>query len=412
MAAEHLLFMYAILAPVTRSRRYIRFQRGWRIARDNSLLMVTGAVLALIWANRAPASYARFTEPLHFVVNDVGMVFFFGLAVKEIIEATAPGGALHSLRRGAVPVIAAVGGMVGPALLFLAQALMFGRHDLMGGWAIPTATDIAFSYLVVRALFPPTHPAIPFLLLLAIADDALGLIVLAAFYPAAPIRPALVVVVIAAACGFAWWLRRAQVNSFWPYVLGAGAVSWAGLFAGGFHPALALVPVLPFVPCARRDAGIFVDPAVEPDDALSRFDRWWSGPVEIVLFFFALTNAGVPFGSSGAATWIVLASLLVGKPIGITCSVWIAERAGFHRAPEFTWPDVILVAVAAGVGFTVALFFATAAFPAGRLQDQAKLGALLSVSAGPIAFAIARLRKSEEPGGRRSGSRAEPRRRL
>jgi len=184
--------------------------------------MVTGALIALIWANLSPEGYERFTHPLHFAVNDVAMAFFFGLAMKEIIEATAPGGPLYSLRRAAVPVIAAVGGMAGPALLYVGMAAATGRPDLARGWAIPCATDIAFSYMVARIVFPSNSPAIPFLLLLAIADDALGLILLAAFYPSAPVRPVPFVILVGAACALAWMLRRRGTTSFWPYILAPG----------------------------------------------------------------------------------------------------------------------------------------------------------------------------------------------
>ena len=102
------------------------------------------------------------------------MAFFFALATKEVVEATAPGGALHSPRRAALPLVAAVGGMLGPALIFLRLTIVFDRPNLERGWAIPCATDIAFSYLAARIVFGAKHPAIPFLLLLAIADDALG----------------------------------------------------------------------------------------------------------------------------------------------------------------------------------------------------------------------------------------------
>ena len=121
------------------------FQGAWRFAVTNSLLMVLGALIALVWANVDPAGYARFTHPLHFAVNDVAMAFFFGLAMKEIVEATAPGGALHSFRRGALPVVAAVGGMAGPAVLYVGLSTLSGRPDMIRGWAIPCATDIAFS---------------------------------------------------------------------------------------------------------------------------------------------------------------------------------------------------------------------------------------------------------------------------
>ena len=369
-----------------------RFQRAWDLARDNSLLMVTGAVVALVWANVDAEGYAHFTHPLHFVVNDIAMAFFFGLAMKEIIEATAPGGALHSMRKAAVPVMAAVGGMAGPAALYVALALAAGRPDIVRGWAVPCATDIAFSYLVARVIFRPTSPAIPFLLLLAIADDALGLLVLAAFYPSAPLQPAWFALLVGSACAVAWLLRRRDTRSFWPYILLPGVVSWFGFYVGGLHPALALVPILPFMPRAHRDPGLFVEPARALHDPLNEFEHWWSTPVEFVLFFFALTNAGVPLAGAGITTWIVLAALLVGKPGGIVLSTWLAERVGLQRPDGLGWGDLFTLGIAAGIGFTVALFFATAAFPAGVIQDQAKLGALLSVSAGLLALIAARLR--------------------
>jgi NhaA family Na+:H+ antiporter len=160
-----------------------------RTVRDNSLGLLIGAVTGLIWANIGSETYHAFAHPLHFLVNDVGMVFFFALAMKEIVEATLPGGALASPRRAAVPLLAAAGGMVGPAAIFTALALGFGHDALVRGWAVPCATDIAFSYLVARWIFGPKHPAVPFLLLLAIADDALGLLILAVFYPSGPLRP-------------------------------------------------------------------------------------------------------------------------------------------------------------------------------------------------------------------------------
>jgi NhaA family Na+:H+ antiporter len=359
------------------------------MARDNSLLMVAGAVIALVWVNLDPESYERITHPLHFAINDVAMAFFFGLAMKEIIEATAPGGALHSWRHSALPIVAAIGGMAGPALLYAGQAMALGRTDVLRGWAIPCATDIAFSYLVIRLIVRPTHPAVAFLLLLAIADDALGLVLLAVFYPSADVRPLQFLVLVALGCLIAWQLRVRQTPSFWPYVLIAGSVSWAGFYIGGLHPALALVPVLPFVPCADRDAGLFVEG--ESHDPLTRFEHWFSTPVEFVLFFFALANAGVRVGSSGAVTWIILIALVAGKPLGILASTWIAERFGLRRADGLEWRALLIVGLAAGIGFTVSLFFATAAFPSGGAQDQAKLGAMLSVGSAVLALGAARV---------------------
>src|SRR5881396_1452579 len=153
-----------------------------QFALEHSLVLPLGASLALAWANTFAVSYARFAHALEFSVNDVGMVFFFALAAKEVVEATAPGGALHTWRRAGLPVVAAAGGMAAPALLYVVVVRALNEPALLRGWAIPCATDIAFSYLVAKAIFR-RHPAIPFLLLLAVADDALGLIVLVLFYP-------------------------------------------------------------------------------------------------------------------------------------------------------------------------------------------------------------------------------------
>jgi NhaA family Na+:H+ antiporter len=181
--------------------------------------LIVGTVVAVVWANVHLPSYDRIAHPLHFWVNDIGMAFFFALAAKEVFEAMLPGGALASVRRAVPPLAAAVGGMAMPATIFIALAAALGPAELVRGWAIPCATDIAFSSMVARAIFPRGHPAIPFLLVLAIADDALGLIILAVFYPASRILFAVPAVAMASALLLAWWLGRRGVRSFWPYVL-------------------------------------------------------------------------------------------------------------------------------------------------------------------------------------------------
>src|SRR5437773_9956419 len=120
---------------------------------EHSLLLPLGAAIALVWANVSLKTYAPVARALQFPINDVGMVFFFALATKEVVEATAPGGALHTWRRAALPVIAAVGGMVVPAGFYVLYAHLTNERALFRGWAIPCATDIAFSYLVARAIF-------------------------------------------------------------------------------------------------------------------------------------------------------------------------------------------------------------------------------------------------------------------
>jgi Na+:H+ antiporter, NhaA family len=356
---------------------------------SNSLLLPIGAVAALLWANTAPEVYFRFTGYAHFIVNDVGMTLFFALAAKEIVEATAPHGALHPISKAAIPVMAAIGGMALPAAIYFALVTAFDVPQLRRGWAIPTATDIAFSFLIARWLFGRKHPAVPFLLLLAIADDAFGLAVLALFYPSGAVRPVAFAAVLCLALALCWTLRRARVMQFWPYIAIGGALSWIAFFYGGLHPALALVPVVPFVPHTTRDAGLFEEPQLPPRDPLGRFEHTFRVPAEIVLFAFGLVNAGVPVGNVGVGTWIVLVALTVGKPVGVFAAALTGERLGARLPAALTRRDLLVLGCTAGFGFTVALFFATAAFPDGALLDQTKMGALLSFTAGPIAALVA-----------------------
>jgi NhaA family Na+:H+ antiporter len=363
----------------------------WAFLIDNSLLLVMGTVMALVWANVAHESYEQIAHgPVHFIVNDIGMVFFFALATKEIAEAMLPGGPLASPREAAVPLIAAAGGMIAPATLYLIQVNLEGRPDLSSGWAIPCATDIAFSYLAARFVFPKRHPAIPFLLLLAIADDALGLLLLAIFYPSGPLSLISFAMFMFPAVGLALALRRYRVKNFWPYAIGAGALSWFGLYYGGVHPALALVPIVPFMPHAKRDLGFFDPREQHLPDTMNRFEHVWRVPVHVILFFFGLLNAGVVFEAVGAGTWIVLISLLVGKPLGILSFTYLSVMAGLRAPGGLTYLHTLVVGLTAAIGFTVALFFATAAFPPGLALDEAKMGALFSFVAAPLAILLGR----------------------
>ncbi|MEZ5317888.1 MAG: Na+/H+ antiporter NhaA [Vicinamibacterales bacterium] len=370
----------------------------FRFIIDNSILLIVGAATALVWANLDLEHYTTFAHgPLHFAVNDIGMVFFFALATKEVYEATLPGGPLSSPRQAAVPVVAALGGMMFPAGIYVALVLLIGDGDLMRGWAIPCATDIAFSYLIARMMFAKGHPAIPFLLLLAIADDALGLIILAVFYPSGPVSMVELFAWLLPAIALAYAFRRAGLASFWWYVLGPGVMAWIGLHEGGIHPALALVPIVPFMPHEKVEIRLIHAPRTVRHHTMHHFEHWWKVPVQIVLFAFGLANAGVLLSSVGHVTWIIMVGLIVGKPLGIVLTTFVAERVGFRRAPGLSYNALVGLGITAGIGFTVALFFTTAAFPPGPILDEAKMGALLSFAAAPLALIAGRLLRVNRP---------------
>ena len=383
-----------------------KLRNGVRFLLENSLFLIGGTIVALILANTNHESYYQIVHAeaaphinLHFIVNDVLMCFFFALAAKEIWEALLPGGALSSPKKAATPLIATLGGIVGPAGLYVLGAVFFDATHLTRGWAIPCATDIAFSYLVARLVFGKGHPAIPFLLLLAIADDAAGLIILAVFYPTGDMNMILFFSCVFGAIAFNLIVLRKlfKTKSFWWYLLIAGPLSWWGFFKGGIHPALALVPIIPTFPHAKWDDGFFEGAREDhPADTLNMFEHWWKNPVELILCLFGFANAGVAFGAMGLGTGLVTAGLLVGKPLGIFFFTLLAYK--FIRYKDFRlelpdgmdWLDLLTLGFMAGIGFTVALFVATVAFPAGSNLDAAKMGALFSFGAAILSFMVAK----------------------
>lgn len=381
-----------------------------RFLLENSAFLIIGAAIGLIWANIDHKSYEYIKDTpafyinhvpvsLHFLINDLAMAFFFLLAGKEIREAMLPKGALSNVRTAALPITATLGGMAGPAIIYFTGTVLFSAPELTRGWAIPMATDIAFSYLIARLVFPriggKTHPAIVFLLLLAIADDAGGLIVLASFYPQEVhnlipflhgINPFLVFVAgLAAAVVLAILLwKKCKITNFWPYLIVPGAISWIAFHEGGIHPALALVPLAWCMPHEHSDIGIWEVGESEGKDTLNRMENWWKSPVELILGLFGFVNAGVEFSALGLGTGLVFFGLLFGKPIGIVLFTKVGQAFGLRLPKGMNTADLIVVGIAAGIGFTVALFVSVVAFPAGTLQDSVKMGALFSFTVAPV----------------------------
>ncbi len=416
--------------------------RVWGFLSEYSLLLILGAVIALIWANLSPETYHHFVEyPLvdhawvghahvdaeghvhrtltvHYLINDVLMALFFAIAGKEVWEAVAlKEGSLRG-KKALTPLIATSGGMIGPIAVYIALAMFWGVFDeVSNGWAIPTATDIAFSYLVGRIVFGAGHPAVRFLLLLAIADDAGGLLILAIFYPTGELAPEWLLLSVAAAVAVWFFFNRLprimdrgkqhrpnstfcnRVLGPWPYAI-AGCLSWYGFQEAGIHPALGLLPIIPAIPHADVAFGIFAEAEKYLTDLLNRMEHGLKPPVEVILLFFGLANAGVEFSAMGEATWLVLLGLIVGKPVGIFVMGWIAAKPMGLGLPEgMKMSDVFVLGCVAAIGFTVALFVAAVAFPPGDVQDAAKMGALFSFFASIIAIAAGIVCRVEKKAG-------------
>jgi NhaA family Na+:H+ antiporter len=211
----------------------------------------------------------------------------------------------------------------------------------------------------------------------------------AVFQPAGDAHPVVGLGLMVIAVGAAAALRRGRVKSFWPYLLGPGTLSWCALFLGGVHPSLALAPIIPFFPHGRRDPGLFVEPAPQAHDTLTRFERWWRLPVEGVLLLFGLVNAGVPLHGLEAGMWAIPIAA-VGRPIGIVAAAGLAIAAGLHFPNRVGWRELVVVGCTASIGLVFALFFATAVMPLGPVLLEMKMGALVTIAGAGLAFGVAR----------------------
>ncbi|MBS0579235.1 MAG: Na+/H+ antiporter NhaA [Proteobacteria bacterium] len=362
----------------------------------SGLALLAAAVLALAWANSPLAHYyqalwhlpiglgvARYLphHDLHFWVNDALMTVFF-LVVGLEIRREFHGGALADPKVALLPIIAAIGGVVVPALLF---ALVNTEPETRRGWAIPTATDIAFAVGVLALLGRNLPPALRMLLLtLAIIDDIIAILVIALVYSAG-IRWAgfpLMALGIALVLGLQWLGARSMLA----YVI-PGAVVWFGMLRTGMHPTLAGV-ILGLLTPVRADFGrrgrapgaapAGVTPLEYAEAALHPWVAFGIMPL------FALANAGVSLGgfdfTRGASRTVALGivlGLVVGKPLGIGLAAWLSVRMKLCTLPEgVQWRHILLLGVLGGIGFTVAIFVANLAFADEQLLGTAKFAVL------------------------------------
>ncbi len=428
-------------APVRRAAARIAspIQRILAIEAASGIVLLVATVVALTWANLWTASYAdlwhtpiggrvgpwSFEQPLHFWVNDGLMTIFFfvvGLEIRrEIYE-----GELATFKKAALPLAAALGGMLVPAGIF--AAMNFGRAG-SAGWAVPMATDIAFAVGVLTLLGSRVAPPLRVLLLaLAVIDDIGAIVVIAIFYSTGIALEGFLIVGIGV--GAVLVMRAAGVRNALIYLI-PGLVVWAGFLVSGIHPTIGgvllgmLAPVRPWfgpsgfaattqaqlerLPENDRAALIVSLDLIEQArrEAISPVERLIHGlhpwVAFVVMPIFALANAGVVLGGAsfaGDSFWLfvgIVAGLALGKPLGIAAASLGASRLGIAtRSADMTRRGILLVGLVGGIGFTMSLFIAQLAFPPGPLLDTAKLAILVGSGVAIVvglAFGLAINRK-------------------
>ena len=373
-------------------------------------LLLFAAAVALIWANSpwgesyealrdlkvGPAAWHLDLSLGTWAADGLLAIFFFvaGLELKREFVA----GDLREPRRAALPVAAAVGGMLVPALIFVAFNL--GRDDgALRGWAIPSATDIAFALAVLAVISTHLPSALrTFLLTLAVVDDLLAILVIAVFYTdELSITYLLLAFVPLAAFGF---LVQKRIRSWW-LLLPLAAITWVLMHESGVHATVAGVLLAFTVPVVRSDAAGGPDAGPGLAEHFEHRIRPISAGIAVPVFAFF--SAGVALGGfSGLAASVtdsvavgIAAGLVLGKVIGITGATWLVYR--FTRAQldeNLGWPDVVGLALLGGIGFTVSLLITELAYGLGSATyDHAKVGILVgTILAAASATVILRMR--------------------
>lgn len=370
---------------------------------SGGLVLMAAAAAALLVANSpladayfgALGSYLGPLSLLHWI-NDAAMAVFFLLVGLEI-KREALGGALATWPRRALPGLAALGGMVVPALIFL--SLNAETPETLRGWAIPAATDIAFALGVLSLLGRRVPLSLKvFLAALAIIDDLGAVLIIAVFYTAELNLWALGAAVLVT--GLLALLNRANVRALFPY-LALGIVLWVLVFLSGIHATLAGVVLAMTIPLVMPEPGLQQEAA-----PLLRLEHAISPTVAFAIVpLFGFANAGVSFASFTPAALLdpvplgVALGLFLGKQLGVFGFAWAAIRLRLAALPDHaSWAQLYGVAVLCGIGFTMSLFIGLLAFPQSPLlQDEVKLGVLMGSVLSGLVGAFILLTVAKEP---------------
>ncbi|MFG2720719.1 Na+/H+ antiporter NhaA [Streptomyces sp. NPDC048416] len=366
------------------------------------VLLLVAAIAALIWANTLGSSYES-VRGFHLGIGALGLdlsiqhwaadgllaIFFFVAGIELKRELVA--GELRDPKAAALPVIAALCGMAVPALVYT-LVNVFGDGSL-DGWAVPTATDIAFALAVLAVIGTSLPSALrAFLLTLAVVDDLFAILIIAVFFTSSIDFVALGGAVVGLV--LFWWLLRRGVPGWYLYIPLA-LVIWGLMYNSGVHSTIAGVAMGLMLRCHRTEGEDH-----SPGEHIEHLVRPVSAGLAVPLF--ALFSAGVSISGGTLAdvftrpeTLGVVLGLIVGKAVGIFGGTWLAAR--FTKAElndDLAWPDVFAVASLAGIGFTVSLLIGELAFAGqDQLTDEVKAAVLVgSLTAAVLSSVLLKLR--------------------
>lgn len=392
--------------------------------RHFALALLSGAVLATLWVNLDDASYYDAIElrlldldlPLWLhalpisvtpmlIVSHALMPLFVAFVAKELWEALVLQRGALSGNRALAPIAAVIGGSIGAIILWIVVSSLIETAEesrFALGWQVPVGGDVVLAYVVARLVFGANHPALHVSLLLTIGFDILGLLAMGLTDPQATFRLAWLLLPVLACLGV-WHFfgrnpgthaaeaRKRRGMALWPYVI-AGLLSWLGFAASGLPPALGLLPVIPAIPHADRSFGLFAEAEEFLHDPLNRLAHLLVKPLALVLLMFGLTRGGIDLAAFDAATLTTLGALWLGKPMGVLLGLALAAKLfGALLPPALRLRETLLIALIAGMGFTVPVMALETALPGGGMAEAARLGLALSLLAGPVAIALGRL---------------------
>jgi NhaA family Na+:H+ antiporter len=390
-----------------------------------AISLCAGAGIATLWANIAPSSYYDMIEwrmsdltvlrplfpdppsltPLNLVAEVLIPLFMF-LIGKELWEAIVLERGGLSGRAGILPIAGTVGAALGAVIVWrLGADIMDPAQEtlLASGWPVPIGGDVVLVYFFGRMIFDRKSNALRLLLLVMIALDMLGFILLGLSHPnGGLLRLAWLALPVGAATAVWFWhgrplaragrseIDRRKAALLRPYVL-AGLLCYFGVIAAGLPGALGLLPIIPAIAHADRSFGLFAQAEELLNDPLNRMAHALILPITAILFVFGLTRGGIDFGAYAPPTLLVLGAFWIGKPLGFLLGIYGAMAITSAKLPQdISFSALLRAALLLSIGFTVPVLAVDTALDGGEVAEAARMGLALTMSFGIISLLLPR----------------------